>query len=344
MKVSDGDGGEDTDSTTVTVNNVNPAVTGLSAQSADEGTAKSFSLGSFTDPGADGPWTGTVNWGDGSSDPLASFASPGSLGSLSHTYGDNGSYTVTVTVTEAGSGTPPSGSATFTANVANKAPVVGSLSVTSPTNGVACLTGGNAVKLGFLFSDKGSADTHGYSIDWGDNSEDTVVNSATSPVSNVGHTYSSGSLGPYTITVTVTDNDGGFGSANNSANPVSFHYNIGSMMLSPVNADSTSIFKLGSTIPVKVNITDCSGAGVSGLAPTIKMLKISSDPSQSGEVEVTSTQPNDTNGVMRDLGTGQYIYNLASSSLVDSTAKYKSVITHNGYSVTSTNFFILKAK
>ena len=217
------------------------------------------------------------------------------------------------------------------------------MSITDPKSGVSCL-GGNTVNLGFSFTDAGSADTHKASINWGDNSADTVVNPATSPVANVGHTYSGSGLGPYTVTVTVTDDDGGVGSANNNANPVSFHYNIGNTLLSPVNADSSSIFKLGSTIPLKVNITDCNGVDVTGLAPTIKMLLISSNPANTGEIEAASTQPNDTNGVMRDVGGGMYMYNLASSSLPDSTAKYESVITLNGYKVTSQNYFSLKAK
>jgi hypothetical protein len=61
-----------TDTFTVTVANVLPALTVPSEpQLADEGTVKPFSLGSFTDPGLDGPWTVTVDWGDGeTSDPI----------------------------------------------------------------------------------------------------------------------------------------------------------------------------------------------------------------------------------------------------------------------------------
>jgi len=268
------------------------------------------------------------------------YATASTTNSKSCTFNDNGSYNVTGVIIDKDGGRH---SESTSVTVTNANPVVGALSVTSPTNGVACLTGGNEVKLGFSFTDAGSADTHGYSIAWGDNSANTVVNSATSPVANVGHTYNSG-LGPYTITVTVTDDDGGSGSANNSANPVSFHYNIGTTLLSPVNADNSSIFKLGSTIPLKVNITDCSGTGVTGLSPDIRMIKTSSSAPLTGIDEGISTQPNDANWVMRDSGNGQYIYNLASKSLPDSSATYKAVITHNGYSVTSTNYFGLKTK
>src|SRR5205085_745731 len=90
------------------------------SQSSDEGAAHSFDLGSFSDAGAnDGPWSVDVDWGDGSPHTSFNAASQGALGSKSHTYDDNGAYTVKVTVTDKDGG---SGSAQFTANVANVAP------------------------------------------------------------------------------------------------------------------------------------------------------------------------------------------------------------------------------
>jgi VCBS repeat-containing protein len=337
VRVTDGAGGQATDSTQVTVNNVDPVVDAAANQSgAEEGSSFNFNLGSFTDPGDDDPWEVTVDWGDSSTDTTFTAATAGSLPQKSHTYADNGNYTVTVTVAEAGGS--PSDSDTFQASVANVDPVVGTLSITDSNNGVACL-GGNTVSLGFSFTDAGSADTHKATIAWGDGSTNTVVDPATSPVSGKQHTYSG--LGPYTITVTVTDDDSGSDTETKSQ---SFHYNLGTTLLSPVNADNSSIFKLGSTIPLKINITDCSGAGVTGLSPDIRMIKTSSSAPLTGVDEGISTQPNDANWVMRDSGNGLYIYNLASKSLPDSTATYKAVITHNGYSVTSTNYFGLKTK
>jgi hypothetical protein len=213
------------------------------------------------------------------------------------------------------------------------------LSITDPKSGVSCL-GGNTVNLGFSFTDAGSADTHKATIAWGDGSTSTtLVDPATSPVSGKEHTYNG--LGPYTITVTVTDDDAG---SDNETASQSFHYNVGNTLLSPVNADNSSLFKLGSTIPLKVNITDCNGVGVAGLSPTIKMMLTSSSTPLTGVDEGISTQPNDTNWVMRGDGSGQYIYNLASKSLPDSSATYKAQITDHGHTVTTQNYFGLKAK
>src|SRR5436190_2916170 len=66
-KITDKDGGSDTQTFKVVVANVPPAVSPPNNQSSDEGSSKSFDLGSFTDPGAhDGAWMVHVTWGDGS--------------------------------------------------------------------------------------------------------------------------------------------------------------------------------------------------------------------------------------------------------------------------------------
>ncbi len=84
--------------TTLTVNNTAPDLTAPSDQTAVEDVATDFSLGSFADPGVEGSWTVTVDWGDGSTATVFPVTTAGSLGTQSHTYVQPGSYTVTVTV------------------------------------------------------------------------------------------------------------------------------------------------------------------------------------------------------------------------------------------------------
>ena len=83
-----------------------PTVTAPSDQTAVEGAAKSFNLGSFADPDG-GPWTATVNWGDGSNTTFSLLAA-GSLGTQTHTYAEESAadhpgsnpYQISVTVTD----------------------------------------------------------------------------------------------------------------------------------------------------------------------------------------------------------------------------------------------------
>jgi large repetitive protein len=141
IKVQDDDGGVSTADTEhveiiqVAIANVAPTVTAASNQSSDEGELKSFSLGSFSDPGTDSPWAVDVNWGDSSThttfDETATGAASGqTITAKTHTYDDNGVYTVTVKVTDKNGAFD---SKTFTVTVANVAPTA-TFSNTGPVN------------------------------------------------------------------------------------------------------------------------------------------------------------------------------------------------------------------
>ncbi len=108
LSVSDGDGGTGTDQVTVTVSNVAPYnVNAGSDKSGNEGASFTFS-GSATDPGAD-VLTYSWNFGDGTS-----ATGP----SVTHAYGDNGTYTVTLTVTDDDGGSGSDQLSVTTSNVA----------------------------------------------------------------------------------------------------------------------------------------------------------------------------------------------------------------------------------
>src|SRR5207247_1343262 len=112
--------------------------------------------------------------------------------------------TVTLTVTDAsGAASTP---VTTTATIANAVP-----SVTLPANQAA--TAGSAYALSASFGDAGVNDAPwAYAIDWGDGSPQTSGSaSSQSAAITASHTYAAG--GTDTVRVTVTDKDGGAGSA-----------------------------------------------------------------------------------------------------------------------------------
>ena len=195
--IVDKDGGRRTGSTVVQVTNANPAVTAPSDQTANEGAATTFTLGSFTDPGPDSPWAVDVNWGDGSSHTTFNAATTGSLGSRSHTYDDNGSYTVTVKVTDKDGG---SGTRTFVVTVANVAP-------TGTFSNDGAVGEGSSFHLSLTSpSDPSSADTTAgftYAFDCGDGSGYGAFGASSST------TCATTDNGARSVRAKVKDKDGG---------------------------------------------------------------------------------------------------------------------------------------
>src|SRR5207302_2432543 len=132
-----------------------------SDQTANEGASTSFNLGSFSDPGGnDNPWAVDVDWGDSSAHTTSSQSTQGSLATASHTYADNGTYTVTVKVTDKDGG---SGQATFKVAVSNANPVV-----TPPADQTSTEGASTSFSLG-SFSDAGAKDNPwAVDVEWGD--------------------------------------------------------------------------------------------------------------------------------------------------------------------------------
>jgi PKD repeat protein len=106
LTVTDNDGASNSVSHTVNVSappppNQPPVVSAGGDQSVLVGALFSLSGASFSDPDHNGPWTVTINWGDGSSSRFT--ASEGSI-NASHSYITilPASYTLTITVTDPG--------------------------------------------------------------------------------------------------------------------------------------------------------------------------------------------------------------------------------------------------
>ena len=231
----------------VTVANVAPDVTPPANQTASEGTSKLFDLGSFTDPGDDDPWEVTVDWGDASADTAFTELTPGPIADKSHTYADDGSYTVTITVKE-DNGTGASGSATFQVTVANVAP-----DVTAPAAQTADEATSKLFDLG-SFTDPGADSPWEVTVDWGDGSLDTVFNEgASGPIADKAHTYADD--GSYTVTITVKE-DNGTGASGSAT------FQVTVVNLPPVisNVSAESPIDEGDSSTVTVTASDPAGA------------------------------------------------------------------------------------
>jgi parallel beta-helix repeat protein len=90
-------------------------------------------------------------------------------------------------------------------------------------------------------------------------------------------------------------------------------------VLEPINADGTSVFKRGRTIPVKFQLFDDAGLPVSTAQATIEVAKVSDDVVGTFE-EGSSTSAADTGNVFRfDPEAQQYIFNLGTKTLETGT-------------------------
>ncbi len=156
----------------------------------DEGGTLDASV-SFADD-ASHSWTATVDYGDGDGDV---FSGTNENFDVSHTFAQDGEYTVTVAVTD-DAGYEGHGYANVVVN--NVAPTVDVGSDAQILEGDTWVSGGS-------FTDPG-ADSWTATVDYGDGS-------GSQPLTLVGksfelsHTYVGNGSGPFTVTVTVEDDD-----------------------------------------------------------------------------------------------------------------------------------------
>jgi hypothetical protein len=252
----------------------------------------------------------TVNWGDGSTNSPFAVGSGGSLGTASHTYADGPAVrTVTVTVTDSFSSTD---SKSFKVAVANVAPTVTSFG--GPTVLAGPLVFGLSGSFSGSFKDPGLVDNPWtLNFTW-DGVADPLGPQTIGANATDTHTFtvrpqftSAGCNKP--ASVKATDKDGDYGTK-------SITVNVGTgEFLAPVsNTPVTDKLKNGQVLPVKVRIADCNGVPITGLSPTIVLKKgdLTDGVMDDSLVTVTpdSVSSADTNGVMRYVTDGYYLYNM----------------------------------
>ncbi len=150
---------------------------------------------------------------------------------------------------------------------------------------------------------------------------DWSASDAVSDIASATGTYPSGnaintaSVGTKTFSVDATDNAG-----NTNTKKVTYYIRYKcSGILQPINADGSSIFKLGNTIPVKFQLWDAGGNFITNAVAKIYVAKIS-DGIIGTEMEANSTSNATTGNLFRyDSTSNQYIFNLGTKTLSTGT-------------------------
>jgi hypothetical protein len=317
VQASDGEHTPATDTFKWSAANVKPTASLGNNGPVEEGSPATISFSGQSDPSSDDTAAGfhyAYSCTNGSLATATYANSADTTGSTSCTYYDNGVYTVKARIID-----KDDGYSEYTTDVTvnNADPSITSAAFASP---VSC--GANNATLHVVFTDPGTLDTWTAKVDWnndgdyGDTGED--IGSVTSPF-DANHTFSGG---VHTVKVQVTDDDSG--GSNQATSSVTVNYNLSSI-LQPVNdtghGQNPSIFKYGSTIPVKVEVTDCDGSHPSNLGLYVKYSKVSS-ATPPGDSEVVPTSQADLGNQMR-FSDPLYVLQLSSRAITnDSSSGY----------------------
>jgi autotransporter-associated beta strand protein len=218
-----------TDSVSITVTNPVPSPANLQVtpNPVAEGGTVTLS-GGIMNPAPLDTHTVIIDWGDGSEPTTLELGVGVRSFQASHQYlddagpGSSTAYTITITVTD---DDEQSGNQGTSVAVNNVAPDVNTI---TGTGGVR----GQELDFSAAFADAGTLDTHTASWDWGDGttSSGSLTETGGAGTASASHVFTAS--GVYTVTLTLTDNDGG-------TTVVSKQVEIVAAQLQPDTADPT---------------------------------------------------------------------------------------------------------
>jgi hypothetical protein len=279
----------------------------LSAATIDENGTVTLD-GTFTDADSDDSHTVVIEWGPGEQSIVLDLVAGVTSFQITHQYRDDNAsgpgtlpdtYEIVVTVADL-EGASTSAESSVTVN--NVAPVITSLQNSAPQCGDT--SSGNSINISGTFSDKGTLDAHSAVIDWGDGEVTAGDINALSVTGH--HIYSQGGI--YTITLTVSDDDGGVSNIFTTTAMITgvgvnngILYVVGTKALDhvSVNRQGTGWFKVHADFLLDGNFTAQNSEGVRHIVAAL----CSNDDQLSiaGNIRVAKTSARAANPLILDI-------------------------------------------
>jgi endo-1,4-beta-xylanase len=146
------------------------------------------------------------------------------------------------------------------------------------------------------------------SVNW--SAFDSISGLATASAGTV--SLDTSSVGKHTKVITATDNAGNINNYELTYYVV-YQYNG---ILQTINADGSSCFKAGSTMPVKFSLTDANGNYISTALSELYISRVGDNGTVCDEVAAVSSGSSNTSNLFRyDYTSQQYIFNLSTVKL-----------------------------
>nr|WP_315182272.1 PKD domain-containing protein [uncultured Albidiferax sp.] len=186
----------------VAVANVAPTIGTSGNTTVQQNVAYTLDLGGISDPGTDTVDQYTINWGDGSAAEVYTPATLPANGILTHTYTTTGDKAITVGLRDEDGTYATAGARTVTVSAPAEVITVNAGSDITVNEGTTFTKTINFTDA----TDQGPAGRT-YTAVWGDGQTSTGSIAAGATSVNISHSYADNS-GPYTVDVTVHDNDG----------------------------------------------------------------------------------------------------------------------------------------